>query len=47
MFDLPHDTGPYWIHQKKFWPSWPSQLDELDLPSQPTSGSEVRLAGQI
>ena len=31
---LPHDPRPKWIDHF-FWPYWQTQLNEIDLPSQP------------
>ena len=44
---LPHDPRPKWIDQKNYHPFWQAQLNEIILPSLPTSGSEVRLAGTL
>ena len=39
MLYLPHDPRTKWIHQNNFRPHWQAQLNEIDLPSLPTSCS--------
>ena len=42
MLYPPHDPRPKWIDQKIFQPFWQAQLNEIDLPSLPTSVSVGR-----